>query len=461
MKIKDNCNKYKLLRSEYPYFIFEKYSFSTDCNTLSIEYFFNLSDKYFFKPKLIFQKRKFYKAEILSDSILSNLVFNLGMIELISYWKTTCSPEIIIKPHSLTKEQISWWKKLYFNGLGEFFYLNNIKTDNNSFVRIKSTSENKLLRFEFDFNDDLIVPIGGGKDSIVTIETLKSTQKNITPLVLNSNEARERTIKTAGFSIDDSIFIDRTIDSKLIELNEKGFLNGHTPFSAVLAFTSVIAAVISGKQNIVLSNESSANEATVGNTNINHQYSKSLEFEKDFREYLSKYVSEGINYFSFLRPINELQIAKIFSKYSEHFSGFRSCNVGSKVDEWCGNCPKCLFTFIILSPFVKKKELIKIFNKDLFNDENLIEIFEQLTGNAKEKPFECIGTIDEVNAAIRAIIKSSDQDNLPKLLKYYKTYLLNEKQTFPDKEKLLNSFENKHFLTEGFEVLLRNKCMNE
>ena len=182
-----------------------------------------------------------------------------------------------------------------------------------------------------------------------------------------------------------------------------------------------------------------------------------MEFEKDFRDYLSKYISEDINYFSFLRPLNELQIAKMFSKYLQHFSGFRSCNAGSKTNEWCGNCPKCLFTFIILSPFIEKNELIKIFNKDLFDDENLIEIFEQLTGNTKEKPFECIGTIDEVNVAVRAFIESSDKENLPKLLQHYKTHLLNEMQTFPDKEKLLNNFEKEHFLTEEFEVLLRNK----
>ncbi len=454
MEKQDNCKKYKLLRTEYPYFVFEKYSYSTTDNALYIEYLFNISDKYFFKPKLTFSKREFYKTEIIPDSVLQNLVFNLGMIELISYWKAACSPEIIVKPHSLTNKQIKWWKKLYFNGLGEFFYLNDIKSDINSFVKIKSTSNDKLSAFKVHTNNDIIVPIGGGKDSVVTIETLKSAHKNITPLILNLNKARERTIKTAGFSIDNSIVINRTIDPKLIELNEKGFLNGHTPFSAVLAFTSVIAAVISGKRNIALSNESSANEATVGDTNINHQYSKSLEFEKDFREYLSKYISGNINYFSFLRPLNELQIAKIFSKYSQYFSGFRSCNAGSKTDEWCGNCPKCLFTFIILSPFVERNELIKIFNKDLFDDENLIEIFEQLTGNTKEKPFECIGTIDEVNIAIRAFIKSSDKENLPKLLQHYKTHIMHKKQKFPGKEKLISNFENENFLTEEFEVLL-------
>ena len=455
VKKKDNYNKFELLRTEYPYFIFESYSYTTIGNALNIEFVFNLSDKYYFNPKLSFPNREFYNLDKVTDLILQNLVFNLGMIELISYWKAACSHEIIIKPHLLTNKQIDWWKKLYFNGLGEFFYLNSIDVDLDSFVKIKSISKNKLSIFKLDTNDDVIIPIGGGKDSIVTIESMKSTNKTVTPLILNLNEARERTIRTAGFSIENSIVINRTIDPKLIELNKKGFLNGHTPFSAVLAFLSVTAAAISGKRNIALSNESSANEVTVEDTNINHQYSKSYEFEKDFREYLAEFICSDINYFSFLRPLNELQIAKYFYKYPQYFSKFRSCNVGSKSDEWCGNCPKCLFTFIILSPFIERKKLIQMFNKDLFNDEKLIDIFEQLTGNTEVKPFECIGTIDEVNAAIMTVIDSFNQENLPKLFQHYKTYLLKEKQTFPDKEKLLNNFEKEHFLSDEFEVLLR------
>ena len=457
MEKKDNYTKFKLLRTKHPYFTFENYSYSVNGNALNIEFIFNLSDKYFFKPKLSFSKRDFYNFDKISNPVLQNLVFNLGMIELISYWKAACSPEIIIKPHKLTSKQLKWWKKLYFNGLGEFFYLNNIKTDIGSFVKIKSASDNKLSTFSIDTNDEIIVPVGGGKDSVVTIESIKSTNKNITPLVLNLNEARERTIKTAGFSINDSILINRTIDPELIELNNKGFLNGHTPFSAVLAFISVIAATISGKRNIALSNESSANEATVGDSNINHQYSKSYEFEKDFREYISEFMSPDINYFSFLRPLNELQIAKLFSKFPQHFAGFRSCNVGSKTDKWCGSCPKCLFTFLILSPFISKNELIKIFNKNLFEDKNLVSIFDQLTGNATEKPFECIGTIDEVNTAIREVINSHKNESFPALLRHYKRYFLTTEQFFPGKEKLLNNFEKEHFLTEDFFAILQNK----
>jgi len=55
-----------------------------------------------------------------------NLVFNLGLIELLSYWKATCSREIEVQTHNLDKDQINWWKDLIFEGMGQFFYENKI-----------------------------------------------------------------------------------------------------------------------------------------------------------------------------------------------------------------------------------------------------------------------------------------------------------------------------------------------
>ena len=92
----------------------------------------------------------------------------------------------------------------------------------------------------------------------------------------------------------------------MLELNKKGYLNGHTPFSAIMAFSSIIAAYLNGLKFIALSKESSANESTIKDSYINPQYSKSYEFEKDYRYYDSTLVNSGVYYFSFLRPINEL-----------------------------------------------------------------------------------------------------------------------------------------------------------
>jgi len=173
----------------------------------------------------------------------------------------------------------------------------------------------------------------------------------------------------------------------------------------MLAFNTVLSSLLTGARHIALSNESSANESTVSNSNINHQYSKSFEFEQDFRAYIEKYVSDEVNYFSFLRPLSELQIASIFACYPKFHSVFKSCNAGSKTDSWCCNCSKCLFAYIILSPFISQKEMISIFGQNLFDNKKMLLYFDQLCGIEKIKPFECVGTIDEVNVALCQIIE--------------------------------------------------------
>ena len=193
----------------------------------------------------------------------------------------------------------------------------------------------------------------------------------------------------------------------------------------MLAFYTHLASVLSGIPNVALSNESSANEPTVlvrdrsgANENkwdsVNHQYSKSLEFEDDFRAYCPSF-----NYFSFLRPLTELQIAMLFSRFTQYHDVFRSCNVGSKQDIWCGHCAKCLFAYIILSPFIAPERLNAIFGKSMLDDTTLEHEFMQLTGHAETKPFECVGTVSEVNAALSMAIERWYHDSRPALLKDY------------------------------------------
>jgi hypothetical protein len=379
------------------------------------------------------------------------------MVELISYWKAACPPEVFIEAGHMDQEQINWWKKLYFNGLGEFFYLNRIEASLTDFMDIKSSGVEHFSKFHFDEKAGYLVPIGGGKDSIVTLETLSRAGNKVIPFIVNPGKASIDTVKNAGHTEEDIITVNRTIDPALTELNRQGFLNGHTPFSAVLAFNSLLAAKLAGINNIALSNESSANEATVIGTNVNHQYSKSFEFENDFRDYTKKYISGDFNYFSFLRPLNELQIGKAFSKFPRHFGSFKSCNVGSKRNSWCGKCPKCLFTWIILSPFIGQEKLKEIFGANLFANAELIKTFEELIGKSDVKPFECVGTIEDVNLALVSTIVQFEKagNPLPLLLKHYKNqpqYPANKNQDFSTLSGRLN---HEHFLNDELLKLVR------
>lgn len=421
----DNSLKYIEFRNKYKEFYYNSFNLREDNEAIYIEFEFEIPNLAIFKPTTKILKKQMRLKSI--DSIQArNMAFNIGLIELISYWKCTCCPQIVIKCGYINNEQIKWWKKLYFYGLGELFYTNNIHNTIEDFVTIKCEKEKNELEYE-ELRDDskgYIVPIGGGKDSIVTLETLKFNKQEDYCLIINPKPVTIECAKIAGIDDNHIIEIYRIIDKKLIELNEKGFINGHTPFSAMLAFTSYFVAYLLSKKYIALSNENSANESNVVGEKVNHQYSKSFEFEKDFEDYSSKYLRAPVKYFSFLRPLNELQIAKIFSKHEKYHKVFKSCNVGSKGKEWkwCCNCAKCLFAYIILSPFLYKEKLVNIFGENLFEKKELLEIFCQLTGNGEVKPFDCVGTFEEVNFAISKTIENIELkgEKLPYLLNYYK-----------------------------------------
>lgn len=419
----DKSLKFKQYRDEYKEFHFNSYSISDDKENIYIEFEFEIVGLTKFNPKLRILKKELPFKSIESNYV-KNMVFHMGMVELISYWKATCSPKVVIKCGYLNEEQIKWWKKLYFYGLGELFYTNSIKTNIEDFMNIECLEKANKIDYELidNISSGYIVPIGGGKDSCVTLETLNIDTKNDYCLIINPKPVTLKCAEIAGFSNDNIIEIYRNIDKNLLDLNAKGFINGHTPFSTMLAFTSYLTAYLLSKKYIALSNENSANESNVVGKKINHQYSKSFEFECDFEEYSEKYLKAPVKYFSFLRPLNELQIAKIFSRQEKYHAIFKSCNVGSKEKEWkwCTNCAKCLFAYIILSPFLYKEKLVNIFGVDMFEKENLLQIFLELTGNGETKPFECVGTYEEVNFAISKTIDNIGNDNLPYLLKYYK-----------------------------------------
>ena len=416
----DNNGKYQELRRRYPLFVYEGYHYGADTEGLRLRFDFKMGDVEF-HPTALIERRPFLDMEAKD---LDRLVFDIGMVELVSYWKCACPPRVEVRCGNLTTEQTAFWKKLYWNGLGEFFYTNGITASCDDFVDlVPVVGEPCGERVPgYGREGEYIVPIGGGKDSVVTLELLRRAGKNIRPLIMNPRGATIECARVAGFPLDEVLVIRRTIDPTLLELNKQGYLNGHTPFSAMLAFYTRLASALSGIRNVALSNENSANESTVLGTSVNHQYSKSLEFEDDFRAYVNeelriKNEESSFNYFSFLRPLSELQIAMLFSRFTAYHDVFRSCNVGSKQDIWCGHCAKCLFAYIILSPFMEPARLNRIFGKSMLDDVTLEAEFRQLVGEAETKPFECVGTVSEVRQALSMMLRRWYPEERPALLK--------------------------------------------
>lgn len=439
-------DKYLELRNKYDTFIYEGYNVEEKDNKTIITYDFNVPNLTHYYP--ILELDKFELTEF-----TKYLIFHIGLVELISYWKATCSKNVIIKAGYINEEQIDFFKKLYFHGLGELFYTNGIEPNYEDFMNITCVIEPTNINIPNYNGIGNLIPIGGGKDSNVSLELLKNSFEDNNAFIINPKEVTLKCAELAGYDNSNTITVKRTIDKNLIELNKLGFINGHTPFSALVAFISYLCAYINNKKYIVLSNESSANESNVAGTKINHQYSKTYEFENDFNEYTKKYFQIDIKYFSLLRPLTEYQIAMLFSKYEKYHNVFKSCNVGSKSLpwKWCCNCPKCLFVFIILSPFLYKEKLINIFGEDLFEKEELLNTFIELTGHGETKPFECVGTYEEVRYAITKVIER--EENLPYLLQYYKDNFKLEDLS----NKIENRYNNENNLDEYFENLLKEE----
>lgn len=416
--------KFNRFRDENPVFIYDSYSISETADTVEIGFRFIIPGLAEFIPGWSFPKPD--NISIKNSSAFERLVFSLGLAEAVSYWKSVCSPEFRIKCGELNDEQINWWKKLWYMGLGEFFYVNGINTNIDDFVSFVPIGHFEISECEAPrVLNGCLVPIGGGKDSALTIETLKNSGMQCRCYSINKRRSISETVKAAGLPENNLITAKRKFDRSIIDLNNKGYLNGHTPFSAVVAFSAEITAFIHGLKYIVLSNEASANESTVVGEEVNHQYSKSFEFERDFHNYEEQYLRTGVNYFSFLRPLSEFQIAKMFVSHKKYLHVFRSCNLGSKVspDIWCGECPKCLFVCLILSPFISSEELCRIFGRDMLNDPNMLSYFIELIGRSEHKPFECVGSIDEVKLAVSLAIRKIEEkaEELPLLFKEFKS----------------------------------------
>jgi UDP-N-acetyl-alpha-D-muramoyl-L-alanyl-L-glutamate epimerase len=448
----NNNRTFLRLRKKFPEFIYEDFTADVRDNVLYLEYHFVMGE-HSFRPRLSIPLYN-WSVKPLEAGLIRNLAFHIGMVEMISYWKSTCSPNIIIKPYRLTAEQENWWKKLFYQGLGEFLYVNQIKTTEENLLSFSSDFQRRPVigGYRLKHSTGLIIPVGGGKDSLVSLSLMGKVKNDTLALAINPGKATLDSVKAAGY--EDNFFqINRTLDPLLLSLNKKGFLNGHTPFSALVAFVSILTAAITGNSLIALSNESSANEPTIPGTNINHQYSKSVEFEKDFRNYVLKYITPDIHYFSLLRPLNELQIASLFARNPSFYKVFRSCNVGSKSNSWCCNCPKCLFTFIMLSCFIPDYIMKEIFGENLLEKESLLPLLEQLSGLASEKPFECIGTVDEVNSALRELSKNYTHIRLPVLLKHH--FDRTREIVFSPVKEQIKSWDANHHLTPDFEQLLK------
>jgi len=392
------------LRARYGVFHYHGYHIMQEPDCIRLRFDFSIDGLCEFHPVTTIDTRGLPLRNACDGPVARDLVFTLGLVELVSYWKCACPPVIKIHCGALDADEIAWWKRLWYHGLGEFFYRNGIETDPDSFVTIECDRiSHALPGDEFRQSDVSLVPVGGGKDSCVTLQLLREMGRPLYGFTVNDQAARSGTFAAAGFAPESLLRAHRAIDPALLARNAEGFLNGHTPFSAIVAFLGLYCAHLIGAGELVLSNEASANEASVPGTDVNHQYSKSYQFERDCNAWLARRLGLPIRYFSLLRPFHELQIARQFAALPQYHRAFRSCNVSSKGNAWCGRCAKCLFVYLMLAPFLPEARMTEIFGENLLEKPELRQELLALSGAKREKPFECVGTVEEARAALELL----------------------------------------------------------
>ena len=317
-------------------------------------------------------------------------------------------------------------------------FTNNIDPEN--LFNFINVSEKKHLKKDFKTSKKSLVALWWWKDSIVSMELLKKAWLKYDLCVFWKNDSLKQNVSNVAWK--NILLIKRQISPVLFELNQKWYYNWHVPITWIIAFILELTAYLYDYKYIVLSNEKSANfwNTNYKWINVNHQYSKSLEFEKDFKEYVEKYISNEIKYFSLLRWFYEVKIAELFWKlWKKYFKVFSSCNKNFKILKekekwiWCNSCPKCLFVFSILRPYITDEEVKKIFWKDLFFDKNLENSFRELLWIKWIKPFECVWEAEEVIYSMSKSLQKYNEDNIPYILKIFENEVLNKTSS----EKLL------------------------
>lgn len=452
------------LQTKHPCFIYRQFQYQLQAQNLLAQFTYQLENGPTFTHQVTFYQVDEELFHVQDQQLLDQLVFNLGLVEMFSYWKLAASPVVKIDCGGLNSAQIDFWHQLCLNGMGEYLFVNQI--DNLwgpaalQFISATTDGSRAQTAVRQHQGRRSALNLGGGKDSAVVLSAFMPSSEDFVNLIIQP--ASPAATAMAKLSRRPAHFVSRQFDPQLFELNDHGYLNGHVPFSASVAFINALASVVYDYDFAVVGNEKSADECSLwwDKKPINHQYSKSTKFEQDFRDYSKKYLINNFEYFSFIRPLSELKIAQLFCTNPVFYPIFRSCNRSQKKYQWCEHCAKCLFVFLTLSPFMEQSTLTHdIFSHNLFDDQSLLTDLEKMVGLQPAKPLECVGTVREARAALALTIAKYQysQQPLPILLQTISdqvtpTELAHWRQ---EAQALLAQLEPHHFLPLWANDLLR------
>lgn len=393
------------------------------------------------------------RADAFDEDEFNRLLRLLALAAATSYYKTYI-PSTVVVDSGLTGGERTFLAAVLGQGLAEFAYRNSVPEALHPTISAPELSGAGGTGANGGDPRRLLVAVGGGKDSIVTIEALRRLPVEITLFSVNEYAPIRATAEHAGLGLH---VASRSLDRKLFEHNKSGALNGHVPVTAINSIIACLTAIRSGYDGVIFSNEasSSAGNLTWEGVDVNHQWSKGIEFESLLRDLID---TTSVTYFSFLRPLTELAIMRGFATLPSYHSVFTSCNRAFHLDPakrklWCGDCPKCRFVFLCLAPFLSRDALLEIFDgRDLFKDPMQREGFlELLNVGHRLKPFECVGEPSECRAAVSLLSKHPDWKGHSFLADPDLASITLSKAEISE----LFAFHEPHFLPENYERAVR------
>lgn len=340
-----------------------------------------------------------------ADRVLRSLHIALG----ISYYKTFIPPAIS-HDYTMDEQEAKFWNSVFVNGLGEFLYKNELNAERIAQFIPCTGNINPLYEDTISWKGSALLGIGGGKDSIVAGELLKEMAIPTTGFVLSTGSNQGQAGDVAKVMDVSLLGVERRLDPQISEMNTmEGAYNGHVPISLVFALTGCLLAVIESSKYVIVANEASASIPQVehNGVEVNHQWSKSYDFERAFQGYVHRSISKHIDYFSLIRPLSSLAVAKIFANYGKYFEVFTSDNAHFKQDKtvdgqarWSLDSPKSLSSYILLAPWLSDEDLDRIFGRKFLEEPSLDSLLFDLLGAGEKPVLDCVGTPTELRLSL-------------------------------------------------------------
>ncbi len=348
------------LRRKHPRFLYQRFDLERVGNNLKITFHFKLEPDIIFTPDIVIESIDRSRIDSLDTPTLERLAFHLGLIEMLSYWKTACPAEVVIEAGALDQWQIRWWKELWLRGMGEFFYVNQIDFRGPDYLKISAPAPDARDGGESrDTHQPArrsLVMVSGGKDSAFTVHELRAAGEDFNCLLLNPPPSAVEVAAIAGCTAP--ITVRRTLDARMLDLNRQGYLNGHTPFSALAcdAGPDLRHAVrLRSRRRLQRAQQRRGQCPVPGRRDQPSVFEDLRVRDGDTRLYARDYLAPGVSYFSIVRPLFEIQVCRLFAQCTEYFRAFKSCNREQKQGTWCGQCPKCVSVFITMAPFISRE----------------------------------------------------------------------------------------------------------